>query len=381
MTDREVEVFLEAKEKLSKIDKNLILKQYVNNKQLMTVYCKKCEQIYQVSPATIFHRKYKGCPCCRGKTIKKGFNTLGDLRPDLVKYFEDKNDAYKFAQYSNQKVNLVCPDCGERKMMTVNDLVVRGFSCKICGDGVSYPNKILRAFLKVLSLQVDDFEFEKSFDWSNNRQYDGYFAKDGKEYLVEMQGGQHYKDAWTTKEETQNIDEEKKQLAQKNGIDIIYVNCYKSDFDYIKGNINNSILGQLFEITDEQWVEIGKLSSGSLVKKVAELYETGLSQQQISKELGIHHQVVRRYLKRASKAGLCSYKESVYSEPQSIRVYDENRQLKGEASSYRDMVRLMKTLGEEINVTGLKPHCQNGKPYHGYYFIFTKNDISNKVND
>lgn len=381
MTDREVEVFLEAKEKLSKIDKNLILKEYTNNKKLMMVYCKKCKQTYQVSPATIFYGKYKGCPCCRGEIIKKGFNTLGDLRPDLIKYFEDKSDAYKFALHSNQKVNLICPDCGERKNMLVNDLVVRGFSCRICGDGVSFPNKILRAFLKVFSSKVDNFEFEKSFGWSNNRQYDGYFVKDGKEYIVEMQGGQHYKDAWITKEETQNIDKEKKQLAQKYGINIIYINCYKSDFDYIKNNISDSILGQLFQITEEQWIEIGKLSSGSLVKKVAELYENGLSQQQISKELGIYYQVVRKYLKRASKAGLCSYQVSVFSEPQLIRVYDENKQLKGEANSYRDMVRLMKTMGEEINVTGLKPHCQNGKPYHGYYFVFVKDDVNNKAND
>ena len=169
MTDREVEVFLEAKEKLSKTDKNLTLKEYTNNKQLMTVYCDKCKQTYQVSPATIFHRKYKGCLCCRGEIIKKGFNTLGDLRPDLIKYFEDKSDAYKFALRSNQKVNLICPDCGERKIMSVNNLVVRGFSCRICGDGVSYPNKILRAFLKVFSSKVDNFEFEKSFNWSNNR--------------------------------------------------------------------------------------------------------------------------------------------------------------------------------------------------------------------
>ena len=169
MTDKEVEVFLEAKEKLSKIDKSLILKEYINNKQLMTVYCDKCKQIYQVSPATIFHRKYKGCLCCRGEIIKKGFNTLGDLRPDLIKYFEDKSDVYKFAPHSNQKVNLVCPDCGERKTMTINDLVVRGFSCRVCGDGVSYPNKVLRAFFKVFSAEMDSFEFEKSFNWSNNR--------------------------------------------------------------------------------------------------------------------------------------------------------------------------------------------------------------------
>lgn len=381
MTDREAEVFLEAKERLNKVDKNLILKQYVNNKQLMTVYCNKCKQVYQVSPATIFYGTYKGCPCCRGEIIKKGFNTLGDLRPDLIKYFEYESDAYKFAPHSNQKVCLVCPDCGERKTMTVNDLVNRGFSCKICGDGVSYPNKVLRAFLKVFSTEMDNFESEKSFDWSNNRQYDGYFVKNGKEYIIEMQGGQHYKDAWITKEETQSIDEEKKILAKKHGLDIIYINCYKSDFDYIKDNINNSILGQMFQITEEQWVEIGKLSSGSLVKKVVELYEMGLSQQQISKELGIHHQVVRKYLKRASKAGLCSYQASVYSEPQLIRVYNKDGQLKGEASSYRDMVRLMKTMGEEINVTGLKPHCQNGKPYHGYYFVFVKDDVNNKAND
>jgi hypothetical protein len=43
MIDKDTKVFLQAKEKISKIDGNLILKQYVNNKQLMTVYCKKCK--------------------------------------------------------------------------------------------------------------------------------------------------------------------------------------------------------------------------------------------------------------------------------------------------------------------------------------------------
>ena len=33
-----------------------------------------------------------------------------------------------------------------------------------------------------------------------------------KEYIVEMQGGQHQKDAWASKEETQNVDKEKKTI-------------------------------------------------------------------------------------------------------------------------------------------------------------------------
>lgn len=43
MTNRKTEVFLEAKKKLDEIDENLILKEYTNNKKLMTVYCKKCK--------------------------------------------------------------------------------------------------------------------------------------------------------------------------------------------------------------------------------------------------------------------------------------------------------------------------------------------------
>ena len=39
-------------------------------------------------------------------------------------------------------------------MMTINDLVVRGFSCGICGDGVSYPNKVLREGMTDPSIAV-----------------------------------------------------------------------------------------------------------------------------------------------------------------------------------------------------------------------------------
>lgn len=73
-----------------------------------------------------------------------------------------------------------------------------GFKCNVCSDTISYPNKIIRSFLRYYKNKVEEYDWEHSFPWSQNKIYDGYFKKNGQGYVVEMQGEQHYQDAWQT---------------------------------------------------------------------------------------------------------------------------------------------------------------------------------------
>lgn len=199
MTDKEVERFLNAKESLKKMDSNLILKEYDSHNKPLKVYCPNCKQSFSTYMATI-KNNHGCCPCCNGGIIIKGFNTFGDKFSDLVKCFKNKEDAFSHSYGSGEKVEMKCPDCGSEFTISLNRLSKRGFSCPICSDRVSLPNRILRTFLKSVSKQVEYYDFEKSFDWSQGKIYDGFFIKNNKKYLIEMQGEQHYRDAWDLKE-------------------------------------------------------------------------------------------------------------------------------------------------------------------------------------
>lgn len=300
MTDKDVEKFLEVKEKINKISSTLILKEYINSNFPLKVYCTNCKQIFSTYMVTIKNNQGL-CPCCEGNMIIKGFNTFGDKYPDLVKYLKNKEYAYKYSYGSGEKVKVKCCECGMENNISLNHLSERGFSCPICSDKVSLPNRILRAFLKSVSKQIEEYGFEKRFNWSQGKIYDGYFIKDHQGYLVEMQGEQHYKDAWNSKENTQNNDKLKEKLAKENGFKLIIINCKNSDFNYIKNNIMNSELGNLFSIRKRNWDTIFKEVTSSLIIKVAELYNKGtISPTQIGKELKIHRKTAQNYIEKAS---------------------------------------------------------------------------------
>ena len=103
-------------------------------------------------------------------------------------------------------------------------------------DGISYPNRILRQV--VTRLPVQQYKFEYHSDWTDGRFYDCYFVFQNKEYVIEMDGKQHYKDSkWTTYEYQKEIDEYKNNLAESNNIQMIRIDCSISQFYYIGYNI------------------------------------------------------------------------------------------------------------------------------------------------
>lgn len=187
MTDKEVEVFLAARDSLKQMQSNLVLKEYINGNNPLKVYCPDCKQTFSTYMKVI-KDNHGCCPCCKGGIVVKGFNTFGDLFPDLVKYFKNKEDAFSYSYGSGEKIEVKCPNCGMEFKVILNHLSKRSFSCPMCSDKVSLPNRILRTFLKFISKQLNEYDFEKEFDWSQGKVYDGYFVKNSKKYLVEMQG-------------------------------------------------------------------------------------------------------------------------------------------------------------------------------------------------
>jgi len=380
MTDKEVERFLNAKETLKKLGSNLVLKEYDNYNKPLKAYCPDCKQVFSTYMITI-KNNHGCCPCCKGGIVIKGFNTFGDLYPDLIKYFKNKEDAFSHSYGSGEKIEMKCPDCGMEFTMALNHLSKRGFSCPICSDKVSLPNRILRAFLKSVSKQIERYGFEKDFDWSQGKIYDGFFIKNGKKYLVEMQGEQHYKDAWNSKEETQENDRLKAQLAEENGFELIVIDCENSNFDYIKKSIMNSKLRELFSIRKRNWDAIFKQATSSLIVKVAELYNNGItSPTQIGKELGVHRKTVQNYLEKASQLKMINYEKKI-NPTYSINVYNAFDTLLFKEIRLKDCVRNLENLNPQTHLETIKKYCDTRILYRNYYFYSSDKDPHNKIID
>jgi hypothetical protein len=227
------------------------------------------------------------CPVCghiknmridgliRGHFYCDHCNCVAIKRPDLVRYFANKKDAEKITYGSNKKVLLKCPDCGKERLMDVNRLSTYGFCCDACSDGISFPEKFVMAFLKQLNIPFIYQLTSKHFEWCGTLKYD--FCVEDK-VIIETHGMQHYieKSSFSNKvtfEEIQANDEYKKNLAMRSNIkEYIVLDCRWSDTDWIKNSILNSRLAKLYDLSHIDWDACAAIASKNILKEVCEYW-------------------------------------------------------------------------------------------------------------
>lgn len=90
-----------------------ILEKYKSNSYFMKVRCKKdSSHIWEMRPQDIL--KGGGCPYCSHKKISAdGGNSLAIDRPDLLQYFLNEEDAFKYSTYSNKNYILSVLNVGK----------------------------------------------------------------------------------------------------------------------------------------------------------------------------------------------------------------------------------------------------------------------------
>lgn len=284
-----------------------IIDEYVNSTTKINCKCY-LGHIWSVTPAHLLHDGC-GCPYCYGNAIWRGFNDLWTVRSDVAKLLKNHNDGYKFGEHSNQKAEFICLKCNCVIIKSIDEVSRQGLSCSMCADGVSYPNKFARALLKQLS--VEEFKCEYSPRWAHPYRYDNYFKYKGQPYILEMDGAFHFEEKAYSKlslDERIQIDNIKTEMAAKQGIIVIRIDCRISNFDYIKTSILNSELNQLFDLCSVDWDLCDKISCNSLVKTACDLYMSGIySTTTIGKMLCVSSKAVLEYLKRGVRIGWCNY--------------------------------------------------------------------------
>lgn len=333
--------------------------------------CPKCNESYDMSLNDRTSKKCN-CPYCKGRRTGKS-NSLqtknleiakqwhpiknGNLTPSKVTYQSNRavwwlcdicNHEWESAIKNRRHSNIECPECSKLynksprvanlllnksdgnytvgsnievdwkcecgqviKNKSINLVFNRGLNCPNCSDGKSYPEKFMYSVLRQLEI---DFEWEKTFDWSNGKRYDFYADLNEKRILIEVHGAQHYETGFeylngrTLKEEQEN-DEVKYKMAIENSIDeYIVIDARYSIPDFIKNSILESRLTELLDIYKIEWDEVILNAEKSLMVRVNVLWNKGIKDMtKLSKDVGLCKDTVATYLKRGMNNGWNDY--------------------------------------------------------------------------
>lgn len=213
------------------------------------------------------------------------------------------------------KVLTKCPICGFEELYDLISLSNKGYKCKICNSIWSIPNKFIRCIIFLKKDILDNFKFEYYSKWEDTAyRYDAYFVFQGKEYIVEMQGIQHYTEIFNNKFTNQKeIDKNKKELALRNGIDFyIEIDVKRSEPDYLKNSFIESGLNDIFNLSESDFKNIYNKMNEPLLKEILELYNKGKEVKEIALILSVSNSTINRKLNKAQKMGLIKLRRPNY---------------------------------------------------------------------
>lgn len=304
--------FKDDKKDLIIIDREYRTTKKNHNEKWYKYKCNKCG--WSEGWISEYKIEARGCSCCCGRTVVKGINDISTTAPWMVKFFSNKNDAYKYTCGSNKKIKTKCPDCGNEKYMIINNLFKKGFSCNKCSDGFSYPNKFMFNVLEQLN---EEFVSEYSPIWVEGKFYDFYIPS--KKLIIEMDGGlghghkQHAKSKLTPKQ-SKEIDDYKDMKAIEHEIDVIRINCdydyVYNRFEFIKSNILNSKLIKYYNLHNLNWDYINKKSIENRTKNICLFYNDNknMTAKDISSKFKISISTLYACVKIGEDLGWCNYK-------------------------------------------------------------------------
>lgn len=280
---------------------------YVNAITPMTFYCSNGHK-WKTKLGNITHN-HQGCPYCSGRNVVVGETDLWTTKPRIAALLLNPEDGYCLKSSSGKHIDFKCPNCGAISNHILSNITKRGFSCPVCSDGISYPNKFMAAMLEQL-----DIEYTPEYTLAGAKyRYDFYLPH--YQVFIEMHGRQHYEEWGKSSNlsllDRQKIDADKEQYAAENGINhYIIIDSKYSDISYISEQIKKSYLSEIFDLSCIDWDKCGFYAAGSILSQVAELYNDGYNVNFISKILKADISSVYKWLHKATELKLCNWVKS-----------------------------------------------------------------------
>lgn len=261
-----------------------------------------------------------GCSCCctSSQIVVPEINSIVANKEThwMIPYFQGGYDeAKKYTSKSEKSVYPICPDCGRvknKQMQICNMYNSHAIGCS-CSDGKKYPEKFMTNVLEQINIE---YITEYKAGWCKYKlknktktgRYDFYIPF--KNLVIETDGKQHKIDTtWSTKEEQIQNDKYKDKLAKEHGVKVIRIDCEFSQLDFIKNNILNSELNNMFDLSNIDWNKCEEFALSNLCKKACEIKRDNpeMTTTEIGKIIKRNRNIVAGYLKKGSKLNWCHY--------------------------------------------------------------------------
>jgi hypothetical protein len=245
-----------------------------------------------------------------------GINDIPTTDPWMIPFFQGgKEEASLYTSGSSKRIHPICPDCGrvKKKTLTISKIKSSGNIGCNCSNSNSYPNKFIFNMLDQLHI---DFEPEKVFKWAKFARYDFYFVSpiDKKEYIIEADGGLGHGNCTFERTdfsriESLYVDYRKEKIAMKHNIEVIRIDCIKSEKEYIVNNIMKSKLDHIVNLDLVNWDLCNEYATKNIVKEVCNKYNCGVNIKELATEYKLFKGTIIKYIIRGEELGWCIYKE------------------------------------------------------------------------
>ena len=252
-----------------------------------------------------------GCSCCAKTVIVPYVNDVYTTNPEYIKYFKNIEDTHRTTSRNKKEFFMICPFCGNEQLYSTDRLSTHGFSCKKCGDGISYGEKFIYSLLNQIRENFITQLSHTTFTWCDKYKYDFYLPRINA--IIEVHGSQHYEETRKSLYYYSTLNDEiKEKLAKENGIaNYIIIDCKKSNLQYIKNSIISSELLNLLGVNSEEinWIECDRYTSKSLLVEACEYKNNHpeLSTTDIGKVFHMARTTIQLYLQKGANLGICIY--------------------------------------------------------------------------
>ncbi|MBP3707100.1 MAG: zinc-ribbon domain-containing protein [Clostridia bacterium] len=334
-----------------------------------------------------FHRGSR-CGYCKGQYKVHYKDSLAYNRPDIARMIAIPendltfDDCYNMTCTSSYKKYYVkCNECGEisNEKVFLSNIVRQGYSCKNCSDGISIPNKFAYNLLKQLNI---NFISEYSPYYFRSNQSVDFLLKDYY-IILEMDGGYG--------NHTREYDYWRDFLNFKYGgyktirIDLTNSNKYSNNlFNYLKEQIINSELTNIFDLSKIDWELIWKQCQKSKCVEAWDIYNNITHDIiKISEMLNVNRNTITRYLKKGKECGACDYskEESNKIRAKKYSGKNNNKSTKVRNVETGEIFDTMTLAGKSVerSISAIKQAIKRGNKCGGYHWEYLKEQNDNEV--
>lgn len=297
--------------------------------------CNKCGQENTISEYNINDKG--SCPICNGSKVVQGINDIATTDTWMIPYFDDEKLTLLYSHGSKETPAFHCPDCGRKRKKPLQICTLyrtKSIGC-ICGDGYSYPNKLMFSVLEQLlnNQKIAAYENEYNADWTEGRKFDFLVTllPDENKIIIEMDGllghGYNSIDKNIPPEKAKKIDLWKDAQAKRQDIPVVRVDARKSTIEYLKESIIKSI-SSIIDLSGVDWIAAEKFAISNLTKRVCQYYENNkpITTEQLGKVFHISQTTALSYIQRGEQYGWCTYDwEYYYDRKYSFSRKEHNR--------------------------------------------------------